>query len=477
MRTKGIVLDRDAAMPLQRQLEAALREAILLGELKPGERILASRELRTHLGLSRNTIVNALAQLQAEGYLVTVRSSGTFVADVLQGRTKGARADAAVDDDDLMPTPLSAAFRRAQPLARNMQGAIPFRPGVPAIDRFPVEQFRRGLAAKAWDTEVFDYPIAFGDRRLREAIAQRLHQTRGIACSSDQIVVTGGAQAAFNLIARVLLARGESVVVEEPGYPSVRAVFLAEGARVFYAPVDNAGIRIGTFANRRARLVHTTPSHQYPTGAVMSLERRLALLSWARKQDAWVIEDDYDSEFNYTGRAQPALHSLDDEHRVLYVGTFSKSLAPGLRVAYIVLPASLRLAFEAAQNVAGATPATVVQRALASFMENGHFGRHITRMRKLYDERRRFASTELIRLAGSAVDLVDTRAGLHFIALLPKEISDERVSSRAVRKGIITPALSKYYNENPTTNGLVIGYAASDIAAAKRAIAKLVELL
>lgn len=476
MQTKGIVLDRSSAVPLQRQLEAALRDAILCGELRPGERILASRELQTHLGLSRNTIVNALGQLQAEGYLVTAKGAGTFVADGLQHFRANAKRDAPAEED-LLPTQLAAAFRRAQPLATNLHGALPFRPGIPALELFPVQQFRRGFASDQWDADVLDYPCTFGDRRLREAIVRRLRQTRGIACSADTVVITGGAQAAFALIARVLLARGDSVIVEEPGYPTVRASFLAEGARMHYVPVDHAGIRVAAFANRRARLVHTTPSHQYPTGAILSLERRLTLLAWAKNYDGWIIEDDYDSEFNYTGRAQPALHSLDDEQRVLYVGTFSKSLAPGLRVAYVVVPEALRLAFEAALDVAGAAPSMVLQRALASFMESGHFGRHITKMRKIYDQRRRFVSEEFVRLAGPTVEIVDTMAGLHFIVKLPTSIDDAAVSARALQAGVIAPALSSYYHGSPALNGLVIGYAASDVPVAKQAAAKLVEML
>jgi GntR family transcriptional regulator / MocR family aminotransferase len=476
VQTKGIVLDRGSAVPLQRQLEAALRDAILSGELKPGDRILASRELQTHLGLSRNTIVNALAQLQAEGYVVTAKGAGTFVADGLQHFRTKAKQDVSAEED-LLPTQLAVAFRRAQPLATNLHGALPFRPGIPAVDLFPVPQFRRGFASDRWDADVLDYPCTFGDRRLREAIARRLRQTRGIACSADTVIITGGAQAAFALIARVLLARGDSTIVEEPGYPSVRAAFLAEGARIHYVPVDHAGIRVAAFANRRARLVHTTPSHQYPTGTVLSLERRLALLSWAKKQDAWIVEDDYDSEFNYTGRAQPALHSLDDGQHVLYAGTFSKSLAPGLRIAYIVVPGSLRMAFEAALDVAGTAPSMVLQRALATFMERGHFGRHVTKMRKIYDQRRRFVSEELVRLSGSTMEIVDSMAGLHFIAYLPKAISDAAASARALQLGVIAPALSSYYHGSPESNGLVIGYAAADLPAAKQAAAKLVEVL
>lgn len=474
MRDRGIVVDRNSSVPLHKQLETAIREAILSGRLKARERILSSRELRTHLGLSRNTIVTALDQLHAEGYVTYVRGVGTFVAEALQNRY---RAPAATSDEKpVVPTQAAADFLDAQDLAANMQGIAPFRPGIPALDLFPATQFKRAFNAHLWDAHVLDYPAPLGDARLREALAQRLQQTRGVVCTANQILIVGGSQAAFSLIARVLLKKNDGVIVEEPGYPSIRAVFLAHGARVLGSPVDEAGIDVASFARRRAALIHMTPSHQYPTGAVLALERRFAVLDWAAKQDAWIVEDDYDSEFNYTGRPQPALHGLDGGRRVLYVGTFSKVLSPALRIAYIVVPTALRAAFEAAQQVTGGQPSAILQSALATFIESGQFARHITRMRSVYDERREFTAAEISRRLGAKAQVHDSKAGLHFVVHFPKTMKDTEFSERAAEKGIIVPALSRYFQGRPTLNGIVIGYAVAAPATAKRAIAALAAL-
>jgi len=471
MRDRGIVLDRSSGTPLHRQLESAIREAILSGRLKPGERILSSRELQTHLGLSRNTIVTALDQLYAEGYLISVRGVGTFVTEALVNRTRV--SEMPEPEKPLVPTPAASAFLAAQDLAGNFTGNAPFRPGVPALDLFPSVQFRRALNARAWNAQALGYPSACGDERLREAIGRRLQQTRGVACTPEQIFIVGGAQAAFSLIARVLLKRGDHVVVEEPGYPNVRAVLLAQGARLLTAPVDADGVDIGPLMRRRAAFMHMTPSHQYPTGAVLTLERRFAVLEWAAKHDAWIVEDDYDSEFTYTRNPQPALHGLDGGRRVLYVGTFSKVLSPALRVAYIVVPKALHSAFQAAQQVIGDQPSTILQSALAAFMENGQFSRHIFRMRAVYDERRRFAHAEFRRRFQSAVQIQDSGAGLHFTVHLPRDVDDAKFSERALEAGVIVPPLSKYFVGRPTLNGILIGYAGSAPAIAKQAITQL----
>jgi GntR family transcriptional regulator / MocR family aminotransferase len=472
MRDAGIVLNRDSSVPLNRQLETALRDAILSGRMRAGERVLSSRELQTHLGLSRNTIVGALAQLHAEGYLVTVRGVGTFVAETLEHRPRES-GSLSTRESEIVPSDRAESFLSARALAANLAAAVPFRPGIPALDLFPAAQFKRGFDALDWTPRLLDYPLAYGDELLREAIVKRLRQTRGVACSADQVLITGGAQATFALIARVLLKANDGVIVEEPGYPNVRAIFLAEGARVLPVGVDEAGIDVAAFASRRAKLVHATPSHQYPTGAVLSLERRFALLEWASKHDAWIVEDDYDSEFNYTGKPQPALYGLGEGRRVLYVGTFSKVLAPAIRVAYVVVPRALRGAFEAAQQVTGAQPSSIVQHALALFIERGHFARHITKMRAIYDERRGAASADLTKVLGAAVRVQDSRAGLHSIVHFPKSVDDARFAARANDCGIVTPALSSYFHGRPWLNGVVVGYAATAGPDAKRAIATL----
>jgi GntR family transcriptional regulator/MocR family aminotransferase len=356
-------------------------------------------------------------------------------------------------------------------LARNLHETKPFRPGVPALDLFPAAQFKRCFKSEDWNADFWDYPDPQGYEPLRREIARRLRQTRGVECSADQVFVTSGAQGAFWLLAQTLLNAGETVIVEDPGYPSVRATFAAHRAKIVSAPVDEAGIDVSAFGRRAAKLAYVTPSHQYPTGAVLSLERRFALLEWSQRYGSWILEDDYDSEFNYTGRPQQALYGLSQTARVIYAGTFSKVLAPSLRVSYIVVPHSLRESLRAVQLVSGSYPGTPVQAALARFMQAGLFGRHVTKMRKIYDERRRIAASEFCRHGTFTIH--DSRAGLHFIAELPRGVSDAHVSRCAAEAGLIVPALSSYYYGGARRNGLVIGYAATAPVRARRAIAVL----
>ncbi|HEY8313463.1 MAG TPA: PLP-dependent aminotransferase family protein [Candidatus Baltobacteraceae bacterium] len=474
MKRHGILINRNSSVPLHRQLESSLRNAILSGSLPAGERIVSSRELQTHLGLSRNTILDALAQLHAEGYLVTTRGVGTFVAPHVHGLPAHEKSR---PETPIVPSTSADRYASMHGLAANLQGDAPFRPGLPALDLFPSAQLKRAFDASGWTPAVLDYPNAFGYEPLRAAIARRLQQTRGIVCSVDQILITGGAQAAFSLVARVMLDANDVAVIEDPGYSSVRAILLARGAKILAAPVDEAGIDVSSFRKRRAKLAYVTPSHQYPTGAVLSLDRRLALLDWAAKNDGWIIEDDYDSEFNYTGRPQPALQGLGDGRRVIYVGTFSKVLSPALRIAYLVIPQSLRSSFEAVHQITHGPPSTIVQSALARFMDDGHLSRHIAKMRRIYDQRRCCVSAELEKVAGSVFRVRDSRAGLHFIAELPRNVRDADFSRRAARQGIIVPALSSYFHGESTLNGIVVGYAATSIPDARRAVAAMVDAL
>ena len=471
MKPGGISIDRRSSVPLHRQLERAFRDAILGGRLQPGDRILSSRELCVHLGLARNTILDALGQLEAEGYLVTTRGVGTFVAESIH-RVAGPRGSSKTDRD-IAPSTAAVDLLNASALAAKPGDALPVRPGVPDLESFPLAFVRRCFNGQRLRPQLLDYSDISGDEHLREAIAERLQQTRGIACTPDEVLITSGAQAAFSLIARVLLGRRDAVVVEDPGYPNARAAFLAGGARIVAVPVDDSGIVVSAFIKRAARCAVVTPSHQYPTGAVLSLERRFAILDWALAHDAWIVEDDYDSEFNYTGRPQPALASLDGGRRVLYVGTFSKVLAPALRIGYMVVPRTLRAAFAAAQRVTGEGPSPLLQRALAAFVRGGGFARHITKMRTLYDGRRRFTSAEFAHAFTGFACVRDTRAGLHFVLALPATIRDASVSAAAAQAGIVVPALSTYFHGVPRANGLVVGFASTPPLEAKRAIAEL----
>ncbi len=464
-----IVVDRNSNVPLHRQVASGLRDAILRGRLAAGERIVSSRELQSELGVSRNTIVDALGQLHAEGHLVTVRGVGTFVSDnIPRAQTNGRAARRFTPSSD------AERYLDVRELASNASITRPFRPCIPALDAFPVSDFRRSLTRAASDTALLDYPDPQGYAPLRAQIASRVAQTRGAFCSPDQVFITNGAQAAFILIADALLKRGDRIVMEDPGYPNARAAFVARGHRVISVAVDDHGIDVEAFARRNARIAYVTPSHQLPSGAVLALERRLKLLDWAEARDAWIVEDDYDSEFHYTSRALPSLYALSERQRVVYVGTFSKVLSPALRIGYVIVPPILRDVFSACQAVTGGVPSALLQAALADFMERGHFARHIRKMRTLYNERRAHVQ-ELLRKT-ALFSVADTGAGLHFVALLNAQVEDRVLSAEARKAGIVVPALSTFYFEQPAQNGLIFGYAATALAQSRRALAELVSL-
>ena len=450
---KGIILDGESEIPLHRQLMTVFRDAILSGKLQPGERVLSSRELCAHLGISRNTALTALGQLQAEGYIVTVQGSGTFVADVPAAMRNGANE------------------REAEEVSA---GAVPFRPGTPDLDCFPVALFKRSLSTLEWTHGLLDSPRSWSNDRLSAAIVQRLHQTRGVVCSPDQVIIVPSTLYAISLIGRALLNPGDDVVMEDPGCPSIRSALLAGGVQIVPAPVDDEGIDVDSFKERRAALAYLTPTHQYPTGAPLSLERRFALLDWASEFGALIVENDYDSEFNYTRRPQPALQGLDEEQHVLYVGSFSKTLSPSIRVAYLVAPRALGGTLRGAHEAIAGYVNPILQAAIAAFMERGHYARHIAKTRAIYDERRRFLSS---MLGGVGLQVRDWAAGLHFTADLPDHLSDRQLSERALAEGIDVPPLSSYFHGRSTMNGLVFGFAATPIPAAKIAVKSLLKAL
>lgn len=450
---RGIVLDLESEMPLHRQLTTVFRDAILTGKLQPGERVLSSRELCGYFGISRNTALNALGQLQAEGYLVTVPGSGTFVAGVAAQATHGNE------------------YREPDEI---LTGAVPFRPGLPDHDCFPVALFKRSLCTLDWTQGLRDDPRSWTDDRLRTAIVQRLHQTRGVDCSPEQVFIVPSTLYAVSLAGRALLNPGDGAVIEEPGCPAVRSALLALGARLVPVAVDDEGIDVDAVTQHRAALAVIAPSHQYPTGAPLSLERRFALLEWASQCRAWILENDYDGDFNYTHRQQPALQVLDEGRRVLYLGTFSKVLSPSIRIAYLIAPRALCPALKSAHQATAGYANPIMQAALAAFMERGHFARHVAKMRTIYDERRRFLSSAL---TGAGLQVRDWGAGLHFTADVPEPLEDRQVSARALERGISVPPLSTCFHGRSTMNGLIFGFAATPIPAAKTAVGALMEAL
>jgi GntR family transcriptional regulator/MocR family aminotransferase len=479
-------LDRRSRASLQRQLYDELRAAILAGRLAPAARLPASRVLAGDLAVSRNTVAGAFDQLLAEGYVEGKVGSGTYVAGTLpEELLRFGSNGKATPEPLLMPAKLS---RRGKVLAaipvsfsRGVDAPRAFRPGLPALDRFPREIWARLSArlVRHAPAAMLNYGDPAGYRPLRQGIAEYLRAARGVRCSADQIIVTAGSQQALDLAARVLLDPGDTAWVEDPGYLGARGALAAAGIRCAPIPVDDEGISVVEGVRRapEARLASVTPSHQYPLGVTMSLARRMRLLAWARRRRAWIVEDDYDSEYRYTGRPLPALQGLDSAGRVIYTGTFSKVLCPSLRLGYLVCPEALVDAFISARALADRQSPGIEQVVLAEFLSEGHFARHVRRMRALYAERQQVLVSAAQRELAGLLEILPAEAGLHLTAWLPRGASDRDVSGRAAGAGIIAPPLSAYAIEALIRPGLMLGYAALPARQIREGVRKLALVL
>lgn len=469
-----LTLDPAAPSPLHRQLYEALRAAILGGRLPAGSRLPATRGLAARLAISRNTVLEAYAQLLAEGYVEGRVGSGTYVARVLpEDLLAASPAERPVTTPPRRPAGLLSrrgarliAAPVATPGAAPEQPVISFRPGQPAFDAFPFDVWWR-MVERRWrqpPRELLSYGDPAGYLPLREAIAGYLRSARAVRCDARQVVIVSGSQQALDLAARLLLDEGDAAWVEDPGYHGARAALAGAGARCIAVPIDAEGLDVAAGAARApaARLAYVTPSHQYPLGVTMSLARRLALLEWAERAGAWVLEDDYDSEYRYAGRPLASLQGLDRAGRVCYVGTFSKVLFPSLRLGYLVAPPDLAGAFAAARAVVDRHAPTVEQAALADFIAEGHFARHIRRMRALYAERQAALVAAAREHLAGALALAPAEAGMHLVGWLPAGADDLAASARAAAAGVEAPALARYVLETPRPGGLLLGYTALD---------------
>jgi GntR family transcriptional regulator / MocR family aminotransferase len=486
----AVNLDRRSRIPLQRQIYDQLRSAILSGTFSPGARVPSTRDLAADLGVSRNTVAGAFDQLLAEGYLEGKVGSGTFVAAALPEDLLRVKPEAPLP---LAPSraPVQAvhASRRGQelaaiPLSPSRLAPLeprPFRPGIPALDQFPRTLWARMAARLARDapSAMLSYGDPAGYRPLRQAVAEYLRVARAVRCTADQVIVTDGTQQAFDLAARVLVDRGDTAWVEDPGYLGSRAALRAGGIDCMPVPIDAEGIslRVGMSRAPQARLVFVTPSHEYPLGVIMSLSRRMALLEWARKQNAWIVEDDYDSEFRYRGRPLASLQGLDEAGRVIYAGSFSKTLFPGLRLGYLVAPEKLVDTFVHARALANNSSAGLEQFLAAEFLSEGHFGRHVRKMRALYSERQQTLVAAVERELAGALEVHASDAGQHLVAWLPAGSNDAAISERAAAAGIIAPPLSAYSIEARLRPALLLGYAAYNPRQIRDGVRKLAAVL
>ena len=465
LRAELLRLDRRQSAPLYQQICQRLRRAIEQGLLQPGERLASARSLASELGVARGTVELAYGQLAGEGYLLARGQAGTVVSPALPRRVPVRGA--------------STAGRVAGelPLARAV-APPPFQLGIPAFDAFPRKLWARLAARRVRATTIADmnYGEPCGHAPLREAIAAYLLVARGVACRPAQVFVTAGHRASLALVSRALLARGNRAWVEEPGFAPTRDVLQAEGHRVVAVPVDEQGLRVAHGRRRApdARLAIVTPSHQAPLGCSMSMARRLELLAWAQAARAWIVEDDYDGEFRYAGHPLPALKSLDREDRVLYAGTFSKVLHPGLALAYLVVPEPLVERFARAARTVSNGPAQLTQAIVCDFMREGHLARHVKKMRLLYGRRRATLAAELQRAFGDAVRIELRGGGMHLLARFTGLVDDRTLARRAQAAGLNCQALSERYAGKARTEGLLMGFTnLASAAETRRLVARL----
>ncbi|HRP96125.1 MAG TPA: PLP-dependent aminotransferase family protein [Rhodocyclaceae bacterium] len=467
-----------AGLARQQLLYQRLRAAILDNRLVPGLRLPASRSLAAELGIARNTVLYAYEQLAAEGCLESDRR-GTRVASFVRGAPpRGATAPGAAGVA-LPPVQLPGLARRAVAALQPEAGADTslLAPGLPDLGAFPLRAWRASLerAWRAATPQRLGYAPHGGEPSLRAALAEHLTTVRGFAVRAEQIVITGGTQAGLDLCARLLADSGDIAWVENPGYPAARTALTLAGLALHAVPVDEAGLapRSEDWRTRRPRLILLTPSHQYPTGRVMTLARRVALLDDARAAGAWIVEDDYDSEFRRGSPALPALYGLRPDAPVVYAGTFSKTLYPGLRIGYLVAPDAVAADFVRAAGQAMRAGHGIEQAALADFIRRGHYTAHLRRIRRRYECRQAALRDALARQPGPETAITGGEAGLHLTLWLPPELPDSEVARRAAALGVGVRALSRYALPPLACNGLVLGYGTLDEGQAQEAVRRL----
>ncbi len=465
----ALTLDPASSTPLFRQLYEAIKHAILSAQIGPGVQLPPTRELALMLHISRQTVLNAYAQLMAEGYLAGVTGKGTFVSEHLSIAEQPANALRSAQPLRPLSTRGQYFTNTQVRLNTHDRQSRAFRVGMPGIDLFPFDIWAR-LEARRWrrPSVQLGYGDPAGHAPLRELLAAYLRASRGVHCVPDQVIITSGSQQALFLIASLLLSPNDAAWTEMPGYPGTSAALHAVGARVCPVPVDIEGMQvdIGAASYPEAKLAYVTPSHQYPLGVTMSLQRRLELLSWAASNKMWIVEDEYDSEYRYTGPPIASLQSLDRADCVLYVGTLSKVLFPALRLGYLVVPPALTDAFTRCKAAIDRHAPTMSQVVLADFIAEGHFTRHIKRTRDMYAERRAALLEAIDTDLADSLLLGPTDAGFHVTAALKRQVDDRQVAQTALQNGIEVRALSTFYDlagpiaMTPPPSGLLLGFAA-----------------
>ena len=462
----GMRLERGDATPIYRQIEARIRAAILDDRLAPGTRLPSSRSLASQLAVARATVELAYNVLAGDGLIESHAAAGTIVAPRLQA-------------DHLQAARRREPARRAviQPSLIWSATVQPLQMGVPAFDAFPRKLWTRLAARTARSLSIaqMTYQDTSGHEPLRRELVRYLAIARGVACSVDQVFITSGFQGALGLITRILLTPGDAIWAEDPGYFFGREALGLAGGRVVPVPVDSDGLDVAAGMMRApdARFVLVTPTNQFPLGASLTTARRADLLAWASAHDTWIIEDDYDSEFRYRGPKMPALKSIDEPGRVLYVGTFSKVLFPGLRLGYLVVPEPLIERFARSAALLQPQPSLADQITATAFMAEGHFARHVARMRGLYSERREALLQALAALPRPAWTIEAAAGGMHVIARLPPHVDDAAVVASAHAAGLAPEPLSRFAMDAGTGPALLMSFTNLPAEAATRAVRKL----
>jgi GntR family transcriptional regulator/MocR family aminotransferase len=473
---------RDRRAPPRRWFYDALRTAILQGQLRPGVRLPSTRELAKVYGTSRGTVVNAFAQLASEGYIEGAVGAGTYVSAVLpEHLLEVVRPAVTREAAERGPR------RRVSAYAARVRGfrtaelppSCAFQSNVPALDQFPTAEWAQ-LASRLLrraSASVLYGCAPPGYSPLRQAVAEYLATSRGVSCQPDQVIIVSGVQEALDVVARLVLNPGDTVGMEEPGYTGAAALFHAFGARVVPVPVDAEGIEVRRSRLRGARLVYVTPAHQCPLGVVMSLPRRLALLAWASESGALVFEDDYDSEFRYSGRPISALQGLDRTGQVLFAGSFSKVLFPSLRLGYLVVPPDLVERFAAARSLTNRHPPMLEQMVVCDFITEGHFGRHLRRMRQLYAERLSVLMDCARRQLAGLLEISPIEAGLHTVGWLAAGIAGDAAEQAARARNVEVVAMRHFHRAAMARDGLQLGFAAVNPREIRRGVDELARVL
>jgi GntR family transcriptional regulator/MocR family aminotransferase len=460
-------VDRASDEPMHRQIYAALRRLMLDGQIQQHTLLPSTRALAEDLRVGRNTVIAAYDQLLAEGFIEARAGSGTWVAPIKQARPAPSRPKRNAD----------RLSRRGQTIVDGPQptrnaGVINFHPGVPETASFPFSIWSSLLVrnARSRDESLLGYLNFAGHPGLRATIANNISLSRGINCTADQVIVVTGAQAALDLVSRVLMDEGDHVWMEEPGYLGAKSAFLASGARLAPLKVDRRGWSLADPDLPPPRLIYVTPSCQWPFGTIMRIEERLQLLDIAERHGAWVIEDDYDGEYRFRGRPVPALRGLDHSDRVVYIGSFGKTLIPALRIGYLIVPRELADSFDKAISITGQFAPLLLQATVNDFIQQGYFATHLKRMRRLYARRQANFVSLCEEHLSEWMSVAENDSGMQLLARFRKPLRDSVVVAAALKEGLDVQGVSINYHSTTPEHGLLLGYAALDERQILRAV-------